>query len=313
MKKLIRYWNQNRLKIIITVIIIVFIIILIQVINSILKNVNVVENINNGQIKYTSKQTETVITGEKLPEEKVNTNVELIKQFVDYGNKKQYENAYNLLTEDCKNQFYGTLDLFISKYCNNVFATEKTYDLELWYNTSNTYTYRITYIENNILATGNVSSNNNIEDYITIVEEANGNKLSINGFLGKSNINKKKEQEGIELTINERFVYRDFEEYSISIKNNTDKTILLSEGIDSNDICLLDSNNVEYASMLNEIPLINLELSPGMQKTFNISFYKMYNPYRTIEKICFKNIIIDKESFEIDKTNAAKMNINIDI
>ena len=53
-----------------------------------------------------------------------------------------------------------------------------------------------------------------------------GNKLSINGFLGKSNINKKKEQEGIELTINERFVYRDFEEYSISIKNNTDKTIL---------------------------------------------------------------------------------------
>lgn len=313
MKKLIRYWNQNRLKIIITVIIIVFIIILIQVINSILKNVNIVENINNGQIIDTSKPTESVITGEKLPEEKVNTNVELIKQFVDYGNKRQYENAYNLLTEDCKNQFYSTLDLFIAKYCNNVFATEKTYDLELWYNTSNTYTYRITYIENNILATGNVSSNNNIEDYITIVEEANGNKLSINGFLGKSNINKKKEQEGIELTINERFVYRDFEEYSISIKNNTDKTILLSEGIDSNDICLLDSNNVEYASKLNEIPLINLELSPGMQKTFNISFYKMYNPYRTIEKICFKNIIMDKESFEIDKTNATKMNINIDI
>ena len=313
MKKLIRYWNQNRLKIIITVIIIVFIIILIQVINSILKNVNVVENINNGQIIDTSKPTESVITGEKLPEEKVNTNVELIKQFVEYGNKKQYENAYNLLTEECKNQFYNTLDLFVTKYCNNVFATEKTYDLELWYNTLNTYTYRITYIENNILATGNVSSSNNIEDYITIVEEANGNKLSINVFLGKSNINKKKEQEGIELTINERFVYRDFEEYSISIKNNTDKTILLSEGIDSNDICLLDSNNVEYASMLNEIPLINLELSPGMQKTFNISFYKMYNPYRTIEKICFKNIIMDKESFEIDKTNATKMNINIDI
>ena len=101
--------------------------------------------------------------------------------------------------------------------------------------------------------------------------------------------------------------------YNITIKNKTDKTILLSEGIDGNDICLIDSNEVEYDSILNEIPLVNLELKPGMEKTIDIRFYKMYNLYRTIESINFKNIIADKDSYDINKENANKVNISIDI
>ena len=164
MNKLIRYWNQNRLKIIITGIIIVFIIILIQTINAILKNTRLEENENKETIVDTSKPSESVITGEKLPEETTDSNVETIKQFVDLCNEKDYQSAYNLLTEDCKNELYNTLDIFIENYCNKVFNIEKTYNLELWQYSTNTYTYRITYIENNMLATGEINSNNNIEN-----------------------------------------------------------------------------------------------------------------------------------------------------
>ena len=91
MNKLIRYWNQNRLKIIITGIIIVFIIILIQTINAILKNTRLEENENKETIVDTSKPSESVITGEKLPEETTDSNVETIKQFVDLCNEKDYQ------------------------------------------------------------------------------------------------------------------------------------------------------------------------------------------------------------------------------
>ena len=313
MNKLIRYWNQNRLKIIITGIIIVFIIILIQTINAILKNTRLEENEKKETIVDTSRPSESVITGEKLPEETTDSNVETIKQFVDLCNEKDYQSAYNLLTEDCKNELYNTLDIFIENYCNKVFNIEKTYNLELWQYSTNTYTYRITYIENNMLATGEINSNNNIEDYITIVENTDGNKLNINGFIEKRNVNKMQEQNGIKITINDRFMYREYEKYNITIKNNTDKTILISEKINSNDICLIDSNEIEYDSMLNEVPSVNLELQPGTEKKMDIRFYKMYNLYRTIESIKFKNIITDKDSYDINKENVSKVNISIDV
>ena len=313
MKKLIRYWNQNRLKIIIIGIIIVFIIILIQTINGILERVNTDSNETNVVIKDTSIPGESVITGEELPEETTNTNVNIIKQFVDYANKKDYKSAYDLLTDECKDELYGTVDLFIQNYCNKIFNTEKTYNLELWQYTTNTYTYKITYTENNILETGNINSNNNVEDYITIIENLEGYKLNINNFIEKRNINKTQEQEGIQITVNNRYMYTNHEKYSITIKNNTDKNILLNDGSNGNDICLIDNNDSEYDSILNEIPLINLEINAGMQKTIEVRFYKMYNLYRTIRYINFKNIITDKESYELDSNNVSKLNISINI
>ena len=313
MKKLIRYLNQNRLKIIIIGIIIVFVIILIQTINGILERANTDFNTSNVVIEDTSIPSESVITGEKLPEETTSANVNIIKQFVDYANNKDYQSAYNLLTEDCKKEVYSTLDLFIQNYCNKIFNTEKTYNLELWQYTSNTYTYKVTYIENNILETGNINSNSNVEDYITVIEYSAGSKININNFIEKRNINKAQEQDGIQITVNNRYMYTNYEKYSITIKNNLDKTILLSDGLNGNDICLIDNNDTEYDSILNEIPLINLEINAGMQKTIEVRFYKMYNLYRTIRSINFRNIITDKESYELDSSSVSKLNMRIDI
>ena len=317
MNRFIRYFNQNRIRIIITILIVVFIIIIIQVVNYILKQSRTEYQPSNSiTIEDTSIPSESVITGEKLPEETTKTNIETIQQFVDYCNNKQYENAYNLLSQDCKDELYNTLDTFINNYCNNIFLNANiTYNLELWYNTGSTYTYRVVYYENNLLATGEINPSSNVEDYITIVKNGEENKLNINSFIGKESINKTQSSEDarIEITVNNRYMYRNYEKYSITVKNNTDKTIVISEGINGNDICLVDSNEVEYDSIINELPLVSLELVPGMERTIDIHFYKMYNLYRTIDKISFKNIILDKESYEQDKENDQKISISIDI
>ena len=76
---------------------------------------------------------------------------------------------------------------------------------------------------------------------------------------------------------------------------------------------MVDSNEVEYDSIINEVSLANLELTPGVERTLDIRFYKMYNLYRTINSISFKNIILDKNTFEQDAENTQRLNINIDI
>lgn len=314
MNRFIRYWNQNKNKIIITILIVVFIIILIQTINYILGQIQNEPQPSNSDIEDTSRPSESVMTGERLPEETTDNNIEIISQFVEFCNNREYENAYNLLSQDCKEELFATLDIFITDYCNNIFTTNITYNLELWDYTDNTYTYRIVYFENNILATGNVNSSNNIEDYITIIV-TDEEKLNIKNFIEKENINKSQTTDGQEITItvNDRYIYNNYEKYEITIRNNTDKTILISDGINSNDICLVDVNEAEYNSMMNEVPLTSMEVAPKEEKTIYIRFYKMYNLYREIDEISFKNIILDKESYEQNADDVQKIDMSIDI
>ena len=312
MKKLVKYWNQNRIKVIITIFIIVFVIVLINVLNGLMEQVqnNVGETNTNG-ITDTARPSESVISGDSVSEDVTDENTEIIKTFVDYCNNKDYQNAYNLLTDDCKSELFQDMQSFINYYCNTVFDTNMTYSLELWYYSSEAYTYRITYQENNILETGIVNSSSNKEDYITVIKDENGDKLNINNFIGKDEVNKEVENNGVKVTIKERIRYRTYERYLIEVQNNTSNTILLSDGTNSNDICLLDTNEAEYDCILNEISLTDLEIESNSRKSMYVSFNKSYNSYRVVDSIMFKNIILDKQSYEVDPNNVTKISINI--
>lgn len=310
MNNFIRYWNQNRRKIIITIAIIVFVIIIIKTVNSLLQNTK--SNNNNYNIADNNKPTQSVITGATISETKTDENINVIQEFVDDCNNKQYEEAFSLLTEECKKEFDNNTNTFINNYCKNIFETKKTYNLELWLNTENSYTYKIKYYQDNLLETGGSTIEKNIEDYITIMEQNGKSKININGFITEKEINKSQIVENIEIIINNKKIYKNYETYNITIRNSSSKTILISEG-KNEDICLLDKNNVEYVSFLGEIPVDNLSLKPGYEKNISIRFNKIYDIYRIIEKIEFKNIIIDKDQYEQNKSDMEKVVISIDI
>lgn len=313
MNKFIRYWNQNRRKIIIIVAIIAFFIILIQITNSFLKNSNN-DTTQKNQIDK-SKPIQSIITGETISEEKTDTNVNLIKEFIDYGNSKQYQQAYELLSDDCKAEFNNDVNIFITNYGNKVFETNKTYKLELWLTASNLYTYQVTYYEDNLLATGGSNINKNIQDYITIEIKGEEEKLNINGFITKKEINKSAKTDDIEIVVNSKKVYKSYEKYNITINNYSDKTILLSEGQNGKDICLLDKNEVNYNSYINEIINSELIVESKSQKDINIKFNKIYNVYREIEKLKFDNIIADYDYYTNNKSaeDIKKVEIEVEI
>ena len=295
MNKIIRYWNQNRKKIIIIIAIITFIIIMLNVINYIFKQMyNSPENVELN-IEDRQKPTQSVITGQNVSKDITEENINIIKEFVDYCNNNETEKAYELLSNDCKAEFNNDINTFISNYYKRNFQTKKTYDLELMFSETGSYTYKTIYYDENILATGGATSNN-FEDYLTIINQDGEKKLNINGFIKKQEINQSQTTDGVQITIKNKKVYRDYEQYRISINNNTQNTISISDGQNSEDICLLDKNNVKYVSFLHEIPLYSLSIKPKRTTELDITFNKIYDTYRIMTKMQFSNICLNQEN-----------------
>ena len=167
--------------------------------------------------------------------------------------------------------------------------------MELWLNNASSYTYQVKFFEDNLLATGGTSINSNIEDYITVVNENGESKINVNGLISSQTVNQTASNSNIEITIHSRTIYKNYESYNISIKNNTQNNVTLSDGSNSNDITLLDENNIAYGSFINEIPINLLSLKPGQQINIDIGFNKIYDTYRNIEQMQFNNLSIENQ------------------
>lgn len=300
MRNFIRYWNHNRKKIIIVIAIIAFIFILIRILDGYYKNKSI--NSNSTVIDMT-KPIQSVITGQKVDEKVTDKNMNCIDQFINYENNKEYEKAYSLLTDDCKEEYSNDVNTFINNYCTKIFATKKTYNLELWFNSGDAYTYKIKMYEENMLATGEGNLDKNIEDYITIVKGKDEDKISINGFIRKSNINKSNEVNNIEVLIRSKKVYKDYETYNITIRNKTSNDILIGDRKNNKDIYLVDKDNIQYSAFLNELSTDSLLLKSGYEKNISINFNKIYDQNKIISEIKFKNIILDSEKYLNNKNN----------
>lgn len=316
MKKLLKYWRENKQKILIAIGVIVFVWICIQVANEFVKqekeNIDYFET-NSTTVQDITKPNESVITDSKLNDEEVEENAQIIKKFVQYCNEKKIEEAYKLLSEDCKQEVYVNSNIFTNYYVNNIFANPKTYQLELWSANSSYDTYRITYLEGNALQTGGYTSSNNFIDYITIIKQGKDLKLNINKFVNKQNLNKTGISENIEIIVNSRSIYIDYETYNITVKNNTEKNIILNDGKTQSNLCLLDNMNNEYNSLIHELPTNSFIINSQYQNTFNIKFNKIYNATTNIKYLQIKDIYLDKEQYDIstNKEDLTKTMIKI--
>ena len=285
---IVRWYNQNRKMIWIVVLTIIGVIALIQTLDNYYKN-NPKNNSSstNSTTAYDTKNY-SVITQEKINETVSEESVDLIEDFFKYCNNAQIENAYNLISIECKQELYPTLEDFKVKYYNRIFTEQKSYDDTLWISDYNRNTYRIQ-IMADLLATGK-KDNMPIEDYYTIINEQGEYKLNISSFIGKENINISKIQNGITVNVVCKKMYMNYEVYEVLVQNNTGTNLIFNTKKNTNSIYIQDENELKYIAFLNEIPNNELEISNGSTKTFEIKFNRGYKPTINIERIIFEDI-----------------------
>lgn len=305
MYKLIRIFNQNRKKIVVIILIIVFAFALLQILNYFAKNNNGV-NFNSGTSSSSNLNSKyylannssiisdkSVISGESLSETEINSETRIIEKFLNYCNNGDVDNAYGMLTDDCKSVMFPTIEDFYNIYYLKIFDSYKTYTIENYI--GNIYSVRI---NEDILSTGKLNNNSTKHDYITIVKNDGENKLNINNYIKRNTRNKKTSYKNINIIVNTIDIYMDYEVYNLTIENNSKNSIMLDHGDDTKSIYLLDNNNMKYYFYTNEILDKDLQIESGYKKNISIKSMASYSSTRTIERLVFSKMSLNNEENE---------------
>lgn len=312
MFNLVRWYNQNRGKFWLVVLIILAIIFFVQVANnfykqSLYKNddksntLPTIKDTINNNISGKLESSNSLIGGSNISDRDLEEHTSIIDEFMKYCNNGNIEEAYSLLTDECKEEIFPSLDSFKNKYYNNVFNTYKTYSLQNWFED----TYKVKLIEDS-LATGKLNSNSSyLQEYITIIKNGSQYKLNINDYVGRTVLDKNTTVKGITINVLKKETYMDYSEYTMKITNNTENTILLDNGEKTDSIYLLDKNNVKEYANTGEIIYSNLQLTPKASATYTFKFSNTYLKTRVMQSLVFDKVITnyDKYNETIDKSN----------
>lgn len=284
MNKLFRFYNNNRHTIWVVAVSIVAVIIIIHFLDSLVENNN--KTNENNDVTNGLNSNYSIITGQEIKKDVLN----VVDEFIDYCNNGQKEEAYNLLSSECKEILYPSIDDFIENYYNRIFNEKKSYYAQAWIAQNNKYTYRVDFSEN-MLVTG-TPSKTSVVDYYTIVKNDDEYKLNINKLIGKETINKTVNQDGIIIYVHERSIYMDYEVYSFEIINNSKATIQLDNFANMNSVYIEDVNGKKYLWYNHEFSESDITIEKGVNKKIDIKFDKEYNLDVTNKAIVFEQIIL---------------------
>lgn len=295
MNRFIRWYNKNRKAFWLIVVISIIVISIPKILNQYAKNnkKNVSSSINNNTTTYDNKKY-SIISEETIEENKSTEFSNIINEFIEFCNNKNTEKAYELISNECKEKIYPTIDDFINNYYNKIFKNKKTYSIQLWVSKGSHYTYKVN-LKEDILASGNVDSVS-IEDYYTIIDEDNAYRLNINSYIGNEEIEKFKELEEVKITILSKDIFMEHEIYNIEIENKTRNSILLDLLEKTGNMYLEDEDNFHYDAYNHE--KVKEELRVKGKKKISIKFNKKYSTEREITEIVFSDIILDYDSYK---------------
>lgn len=294
MHRLMRFYNQNRKDIWKVIGVSLAIVVILQVLNYRAEKRNKekeqqqnISNNTSSTIKYNNlnlKNQKSILLEEELSQDKKDS-VKIIDDFFSYCSQQKLQEAYDLLTEECKQEMYSSVQNFEEMYYQNILNGEKKdISVENWIGNI----YKVT-INEDFLSSGKYSTENTIQDYITIKD----NKLNINGYIGRTEPNKEKEKENIKIKILQKDMYIDYTIYTFEITNNSKRTILLDSLNNIDTMYIEDSNQVKYSAYTHELSIGQLVVNEGEKKQIKIKYYSKFSSDKNNKKIIFSKVILD--------------------
>ena len=297
MYNLIRFFNQNRKKILWIILIIVFLLLLIQLLDWIAQNKTkqdiIITNNSNNEKANELVTDKSLVSGQTISNSYLNSATDTINEFVNYCNNGELQKAYNMLTDECKEVMFSTIDSFKRIYYDGNFNGEKkSCTIENWI--GNTYKVNFT---GDILSTGDLNNSGTIQDYITIIEQDDECKLNINGYILRKHPNKSTKYNGLEIKIETIDTYMDYEIYNLSIINDTEYSVYLGDCNDSESIYLLDRYEMKYKFYGNEIAQNQLIISSNSKSNLEIKFSNAFSSSRDIRSLIFSKMIFNYNEY----------------
>lgn len=322
MLKIVRLYNQNRKMVWLALIIAIFCIAIINLFHKSyqvkpqVNTENIAEQItqngekeNNSSIVDYEKAAEPLTSGGSVHSSVREEIQGVLEQFIKCVTNNQIQEAYSLLTKECKEIQYPSVESFAQSYCSDV--SNKTYDFQLWTSAKSTYVYQVKFLDD-MLSSGRDTSKNYLQDYITAIKQDGNYRLNINKLIRVETLDKTKESHNIKFNVKKAETYLDYEYYEIEIINDSQEEIILDPKEEDNSVYLKNSDGLKIRALLYENKEEDLKVNAGETKTMKIKFNNTYNGEKTIQCVGFSNVIYAQEAYQEDeKKEAGKMEIEI--
>ncbi len=290
MYKLWKYYNQNKIKVWTIILAIILGFALIKKLNIDLKNKKVEEKETTDNVVSYNNESKSMVNGGNVSKKYSEDLGKFINQFFTYCIEHDPYTAYSMLANDTKQLFYPTEELFEKNYYQSKFLGDKQFSFQSWSSSKSIFIYQVK-IFDNMLATGK-TSDNYIEEYVTISNENGEYKLNLNSYLGKKTINKKTENDDMIVQVLNVDRYLDYEVYTLSIQNKRNAKILLDTRRKSGSCYVKDKLNNKFEALLYENKENDFLYSPNEKKTIQIKFNDAYRLNLEIKSINFSDIVI---------------------
>ena len=225
--------------------------------------------------------------GGTVPKSKQDEVNNTIDSFFNYCNKKEYQNAYNLLTEDCKQYIYRNSIEEFMQYVDSIYTSTKIYNLQNYSNVDDVYIYDINILDD-IMSTGTTGGYQEYKEKIALIEINSEMKISNQGYIGKVTFNNITGEDGnIKIRVLNKNMSYAREEYEVEITNKTDGYVLIGNGNIANEVTLnLGDQSRPALGIINN----NMLLAPGETTTYYLLFDKYYDDGKTPTEINFNLI-----------------------
>ena len=236
----------------------------------------------------------------------------LIKEYIDYCNNKDYNNAYNMLTTSCKNYVFGDNEENFKSYVNDLFPEPRKYYTQNYSNVDGIYVYILT-LTDDIESTGTTGGYYNHSERIAILNEGSELKLSVDNFIMSKDLNISKEDDYMKVEVTSKDIGYGRVAYNLKITNKTDGYILISDNTYAREVSLIVGNQERGAQNLDNV--INY-VAPGTTGEMSFTFTKYLDEENSESAIQLNDVRILKTLNTTDSYNDSlkvySFNINLD-
>ena len=232
-----------------------------------------------------------IVSGSEVKSKTIKENIESkINEYIGYCKEKKYDEAFNMITDDCKECRFDNNKEQFKKYIDYIFDSDKIYSIQDYSNKDNIYIYQVI-ISEDIMATGknNEKSDEYYDEKIVITKNGSDYKLSVAGFISKEAIQKVSEDDYMKITVEEKQTFYDKIIYKVSVKNKTNYDIVFERNGEEDCIGIILNSETREEQKGNYVNTEKYVLG-GDTKTLELTFSKYFDENKTPKSITFNKV-----------------------
>lgn len=201
---------------------------------------------------------------------------EFIYDYVGYCNNRNFVEAWNLISDDCKKNFFSdSYDTYV-KYVKQKFdGNTKRYAIQNYSNVDGKYIYNVK-IFNDFLATGLTNQQYTYQEEKIIASYDENKKVvfSVGNYIDTKKVNYMASNDYLMVNVKEVVEKYNFSIYKINFLNRTNNTIVIKDGLTGDWEVGLAIGNEIRSTPDDDISIV---LQPGESKVVSLSFEKFYD------------------------------------